>query len=211
MSAYNEWYLEDATCNLGEFFDYMVHDLKVNIDQAFEWLAYSATGHHFENGNPAFLGGMSGVELARKLIYELTGDRIATPPTQDIDRSPEYWTGWSLANYQWRSERRFSEMIEKGLTASRVCDMYILHEADASKFYETAEVIISESEQMKSSRIKRLRAYYGYTQKQLSEASGVSLRMIQLYEQGQNDLSKAQADVVKSLAKSLGCTMEDLV
>lgn len=100
MSAYNEWYLEDATCNLGEFFDYMVHDLKVNIDQAFEWLAYSATGHHFENGNPAFLGGMSGVELARKLIYELTGDRIATPPTQDIDRSPEYWTGWSLANYQ---------------------------------------------------------------------------------------------------------------
>lgn len=102
-------------------------------------------------------------------------------------------------------------MIEKGLTASRVCDMYILHEADASKFYETAEVIISESEQMKGSRIKRLRAYYGYTQKQLSEASGVSLRMIQLYEQGQNDLSKAQADVVKSLAKSLGCTMEDLV
>lgn len=211
MSAYSELYLEDATCNLGEFLDYMVRDLKVNMNQAFEWFAYSSTGHHFENGNPSFLGGMSGVELARKLMHELTGKWITTAPTQDIDRSPEYWTGWALANYQWQSERSFAEMIEGGLTASRVCDMYILHEADISKFFEAADIIIESSEQMNRSRLKRLRAYYGYTQKQLSEASGVSLRMIQLYEQGQNDLSKAQADVVKSLARSLGCAMEDLV
>lgn len=41
MSAYNEWYLEDATCNLGEFFDYMVHDLKVNIGRAGRWQTIS--------------------------------------------------------------------------------------------------------------------------------------------------------------------------
>lgn len=39
----------------------------------------------------------------------------------------------------------------------------------------------------------------------MNQASGVSLRMIQLYEQGQNNLSKAQANVVKSLAKKTAC------
>jgi len=32
-----------------------------------------------------------------------------------------------------------------------------------------------------------------------------------LYEQGQNDISHAQAKVVKDLARVLGCRMEDLI
>ncbi len=44
---------------------------------------------------------------------------------------------------------------------------------------------------------------------QLADASGVALRMVQLYEQRQNDLSKAQVGVVISLAKALGCEVED--
>jgi hypothetical protein len=35
--------------------------------------------------------------------------------------------------------------------------------------------------------------------------------MVQLYEQKQNDLSKAQVNVVISLAKALGCEVEDLI
>ena len=42
-------------------------------------------------------------------------------------------------------------------------------------------------------------------------ASGVTLRMIQLYEQRQNDISKAQVNVVISLANALGCRVEDLL
>lgn len=61
------------------------------------------------------------------------------------------------------------------------------------------------------SQLKRLRKYYGLTQKALSESSGVTLRMIQLYEQGQNDLSKAQAHVVQSLARTLHCSVKDLI
>lgn len=49
------------------------------------------------------------------------------------------------------------------------------------------------------------------TQQQLSEASGVTLRMIQLYEQRQNNISKAQVGVVLNLAKALGCEVEDLI
>ena len=35
--------------------------------------------------------------------------------------------------------------------------------------------------------------------------------MIQLYEQGQNDIEKAQVHVVLKLAKALGCDVEDLL
>ena len=38
-----------------------------------------------------------------------------------------------------------------------------------------------------------------------------TLRMIQLYEQRQNDISKAQVNVVISLANALGCRVEDLL
>lgn len=35
--------------------------------------------------------------------------------------------------------------------------------------------------------------------------------MIQLYEQKQNDINKAQVNIVISLAKALGCDVEDLI
>ncbi len=41
--------------------------------------------------------------------------------------------------------------------------------------------------------------------------SGISVRMIQHYEQRQKDLSKAQTKTLWLLAKTLKCSMEDLM
>ena len=60
-------------------------------------------------------------------------------------------------------------------------------------------------------KLKRIRTAKGYSQKQLAELSGVSLRSIQMYEQRQKDVNKAQSDSLFRLAKSLGCAMEDLL
>ena len=49
------------------------------------------------------------------------------------------------------------------------------------------------------------------TQKELANVSGVSLRMIQLYEQRQQDISRAEARSVIALARVLGCRPEDLL
>ena len=59
--------------------------------------------------------------------------------------------------------------------------------------------------------LKRIRTAKGYSQKQLAEMSGVSLRSIQMYEQRQKDINKAQSDSLHRLAKALGCAMEDLL
>lgn len=50
-----------------------------------------------------------------------------------------------------------------------------------------------------------------YTQKKLSEESGVNIRMIQHYEQEVKDINKAQAITVYRLAQVLNCRMEDLL
>ena len=59
--------------------------------------------------------------------------------------------------------------------------------------------------------LKRIRTSYGCSQSKLAEMSGVSLRSIQMYEQRNKDINKAQADSLHRLAKVLGCSMEDLL
>jgi len=63
----------------------------------------------------------------------------------------------------------------------------------------------------RGTNLKRIRRANGYSQKQLSDVSGVALRMIQLYEQKQNDINHAQGSTLLALSRSLGCTMEDLM
>ena len=59
--------------------------------------------------------------------------------------------------------------------------------------------------------LKRIREAAGISQSKLAEASGVSVRMIQHYEQGFKDLNRAQAITVHRLAQALDCKVEDLV
>ena len=61
------------------------------------------------------------------------------------------------------------------------------------------------------SKLKEIRKNSGLTQSRLSELSGVSLRIIQHYEQGYKDINKAQAMTIYQLAQVLGCTMEELL
>lgn len=211
MNAYNELYLNDARCNLGEMLDYAVYDCGYGAEEFFSWFVYSAIGRQFEIGNPKYVTGMSGVELARDVIYLVLGEACDVEPSQSIERSREYWAGWSMAYYQWLRGIHFSDMLRHGLTVERVLSMYVLHEADVKKTVEAFDVVLSSKQDEKLSALKRLRAYAGYTQKELSEVTGVSLRMVQLYEQGQNELSKAQANVVLRLAKALHCNVDDLI
>lgn len=97
------------------------------------------------------------------------------------------------------------------MTVSRVCSMYLLHEADISKFAEAADKVIQENLSEGETNLKRIRRANGFSQKQLAEISGVALRMIQLYEQRQNDINKAQASTLNALARSLNCRLEDLM
>lgn len=120
--------------------------------------------------------------------------------------------GWKNDDYyQWITGKRFEDIVKGGLTLSKVFSMYILHEADESKFVEAANDILKRNQQIERTKLYHIRKARGFTQQQLSDASGVPLRMIQLYEQRQNDINRAQVRVVVNLAKVLGCDVEDLL
>lgn len=59
--------------------------------------------------------------------------------------------------------------------------------------------------------LKEVRLLKKMTQKELAEKSGVSLRMIQHYEQGVKDIKKAAAETVSKLAEVLGCSADDII
>lgn len=60
-------------------------------------------------------------------------------------------------------------------------------------------------------KLKQIRETAGMSQRELANASGVSIRMIQHYEQGVKDINKAAAITVKRLAESLNAKMEDII
>lgn len=61
------------------------------------------------------------------------------------------------------------------------------------------------------SNLKIIRQSNKLSQTQLAELSGVSVRMIQNYEQGNKDINKAQVITVYKLAEALKVSVEDLI
>lgn len=211
IHAYNEEYLDDAMKNLGDMMDYAVNCCGYQADKFFDLFISSGIASKFESGNPKYVTGMSGVELAQAVLRSTNGITDFPEPAFVDEYGREYWAGWILAYYQWMKGMRFEDIVFDGLPISKVCDMYILHEADESKFVESADIIIERYKLQRKTKLQMIRKARGFTQQELSEASGVTLRMIQLYEQRQNDINKAQVNVVVSLAHALGCDVEDLL
>ncbi|MBE6904644.1 MAG: helix-turn-helix transcriptional regulator [Ruminococcaceae bacterium] len=61
------------------------------------------------------------------------------------------------------------------------------------------------------SNLKRIRVSAGLSQTDLATRSGVSVRMIQHYEQGAKDINRAQAITLYQLARVLNCQTENLI
>ena len=59
--------------------------------------------------------------------------------------------------------------------------------------------------------LKEYRKVTKLSQDDLSLLTDIPARTIRAYEQGKLDLAKAQADTVLILAKTLGCSYEDLI
>lgn len=211
MKGYSELYLNDAKKNLGEMIEYAVVDLGYEPDAFFGYFISSGIADKFGKGNPKYVAGMSGIELAEDVLRTV-GMKVKSKQCDHTGyKGIAYWSGWILAYYQWETGRRFEDIVNDGLTLSCVFSMYILHEADESKFVDTANEMIARNNAERKSKLSVIRKARGFTQAELAKTSGISLRMIQLYEQKQNDISKAQVDTVLALCKALGCDVEDLI
>ncbi len=209
ICAYDEMYLPLAQRVMGDMYDYAVNTVGMALTTFHEMFLFCDISHQIEKGNPTYVAGKNGCEIAREVIESCSDKRIEMEDVMYLDKSREYWIGWALAYYQWITGTGFLA-IEEFAPIDKIYGMYdTLHEADISMFVE----IMNEKYEgyRKENMLKRLRVYAGLSQRALAEKADVPLRQIQLFEQGQRDITKTQGKTLYQLAQALGCTMETLM
>ena len=111
--------------------------------------------------------------------------------------------------------RRYSAFVsaptmQQHISMDEIYGLYpTLHEASEEKFLDVMAKRISRDDL--PTQLQMLRRAIGYSQKMLADKSGVTLRMIQQYEQRAKDINKASGANLAALAQILGCRMEDLM
>lgn len=137
MRAYIEPYLKGVMRNLGVMAYFCINEYGLSPETFSALFANSHVAEQISMGNPRFLAGLSGKELADMLIESSTG--IDSKPSSSCiyQVTPEYWAGWVMAYYQWYSAKSFIQMYADGQTFERILMMYHpMHEADLAKIVE---------------------------------------------------------------------------
>ena len=209
IHAYNKLYLTDAQRFLAHSFDYAITDCKIDVDLFGDVFSSSSIAKRMERGDPRIVSGMAGEEATIKILKEVNANINLPELFFNQSRTPAYWAGWALSYYQWYTARTFKDIFSK-IPLSKIIEMYNpYHEIDLVLFVEEMEKryksIILET------KLKMIREARGVSQSKLAEASGVTKRSIQLYEQRVNDIDKAQVHTVYKLSRVLGCDIEDLL
>ena len=209
IRAYDKSYVPYAQSILGHAVDFAVMSLRIDPDVFGSAFSVSSVSEQFGNGNPRYVAGINGCELARQVLNEI---HVAYTDTEDVmylDKSPEYWTGWALAYYQWFSSLSFMSILS-ATPLSRIIEMYpTYHEMDIHQFTDHMDELLKQA--YPSTKLKVIRQTCGLSQSELAADSNVALRQIQLFEQRQRDINNAAAITLLKLSKSLHCRMEDLM
>ena len=209
MSAYPETLLADARSQFADMIDYVVYDLSMDTDDYFPLFLASGDCPRIERGDKTLILGVSGIELAQRVLSEKTGRTVFPSGRRLVKRPPAYWAGWILSSYQWYSNRRFSE-LHQALPFTTLLKMYpVYHEAPEERFYDSADRILREK--FPDTRLKMIRTAYGCSQAELAKMSGVGLRSLQMYEQRNKNINRAAGETLRSLSRALGCSIEDIL
>lgn len=226
--AYDRICLDRASDTLGRMLDYSVYSLHYDISAMMDLFIASGTAARFERGDIRTIAGMSGIELAYDVLEKsgITFER--TQPRYTKGLSAEYRCGQALAHIQWQTGLSFAQIMKdfsvsdfisgygkKRLSFLDGLQLDISSAERAAELMAFGERCVSEavddfisagrSRNSKDHPLKKMRVLNGLSQSRLAEASGIPVRTIQQYEQGQKDLSKARAEYLIALSRALNC------
>ena len=213
---YPESQLKTTMSTLGKAFDFAVKHVPGGVEGFYDQFVHSSVARSFDGPGttPAVSG--SGIELVlavtdgstaqQGLDIMLMSERRLSK--DELDRAR--WCGEMLAFYQWDTGKTF-QSISAYLSARDLMGLFPSCRVASPKVVSLRIEELFATTAASPTRLRTLRDKAGLTQAALAEASGVSLRAIQQYEQRQKDINKARAMSVYGLAKALGCRMEELL
>lgn len=209
IHAYDKLYLEVARTSLGRMLDFAVYELKYDLTAFFDMFIISGVAKRFGHGDCNILAGMSGVELAYLVLEKTVAEYERVTPRFTAERSPEYWTGWALAYYQWYTAVSFADIVSL-VPIADIRELYRpYHEMDIRQFADRMNELCTQ--QKRETNLKRLRLLSGLTQKELATRSGISVRTLQQFEQRQRHINNARINKLLPLSRALHCDIENLL
>ena len=226
LKPYPKAFVTHAMRLLGEFLEYTSALYpEASQDSIFSMFVISGFAERLENGDPAVIRGLSGPELANKVLSScgaapyMDGDMVISgnaakdlPPRSADYITPAlpFWCGRMLAYLQWFKNISFSELLRL-LPVSRLRSM---HQDLKDMPIEVAAVTIDKRialRQSSATRLQNHRKRTGLSQKELALASGVNIRTLQQYERRDKDIKKAAAGKLLALSRVMHCSPESLL
>ena len=201
IPAYAEGYVNTFSRSLGNLFHIAVVMEDMDGDEFAGMFATSEVAKGVENAHPLYLAGIS----SRTMFRLVTGTFVDTEVLPEL-RSPEFWGGYIAARAQREINCTFARLFER-VPYSTIVSMYEpYHEMNESKMLEILKEKVSPENRLKVRRLER-----GVSQAELSRMTGVNLRSIVAYEQGEIDLENASGITLYRLSRTLNCTIEELI
>ena len=147
---YNKLYLEDVQDNLGNMLEYAA-ECKLDTKTVWNMFVGSKVARAIEAANPNYLSGHSAPELLLLVLEENNYDvdkyskMISAINYYIVNDLCYYWVGFALARLQYETGMTFKDINKYINMDDMLGRLYILHEADISKFLNVAEKIIKQS------------------------------------------------------------------
>lgn len=199
--------LENSMDTLGTMFDFAVNCCKLNGDKYWDMFVCSGIAQQFEDNNFKFVAGKSGEEVVCDVLSAIGESINYVNPLTKLSRTPEYWVGWALAQYQYKTNLSYKS-IHQIVNFEELINMYkTLHEAPIEKFVE----IMNNKRNNNQTHLKLQRERMGLSQSQLADMSGINIKTIQAYEQRRKDIKSAKFDTLQRLSSVLGCEIVELL
>ena len=209
IHAYDEDYLPGAQKILGDAVDFAVMTLELEPDLFAGAFAVSSVSKQFAAGNPTYIAGMTGCELAKRVLTETKLPFRDMRDEMYVENSHACRVGGGLDHDQWYSGRSFMEILSV-VSLENIVQMYpIYHEADIVCFTDRMQEILKVANLV--TKLRKYRENCGLSQSELASMSGVPVRQIQLFEQRQRDINRTAAETLLRLSRVLHCSMEMLM
>ena len=133
--SYEQMYLSDVQKNLGFLFQFCLCNLGKSPQELQQDFLSSIIPTQIEFGNPDFLSGKSGLELAF-FLYQDIEQEIKEALQEPYYPQAEYWAGFVVAYAQWELQIPFSILFSKYPLERIMANYHLMHEADISKMVD---------------------------------------------------------------------------
>ena len=195
---YNEMYLNRIRELSALIFEICLYDLNMKDIDFIDKVINSSIINDLSNADVDIIG-RSSIEL----IYELLNIKINK---NNYLYKDEYWIGFNIAYLSWYYNKSFKEVLSE-VNLNEFRKLYITyHEMDERHLKDYLSTRLGVKSKLKEMGLKRR-----LSQSQLAYLSNVNVRNIKTYEQNENDINKAQVNILLSLARVLNCSIEDIL